>query len=250
MGHTVGQVATLAGVTVRTLHHYDEIGLLSPSGRSAAGYRTYSAADLERLQQVLCYRGLGFPLREIERMLDEPGGDALSRLRYQHALLARQIGRLQRMLGALEKEMEAYQMGINLTPQERLEVFGGFDPQEYEQEAADRWGDTDAYRQSQRRASSCTKDDWAAITAEGAAIEAGFAEALRAGAAPDGEVAMDLAERHRQHISRWFYDCGHDMHRGLAEMYVSDERFRAHYEEIAAGLAQYVRDAIVAAAER
>src|SRR5258708_12262498 len=157
-------------------------------GGSGAGYRATGARDPERLQQVLSYRGLGFPLREIERMLDEPGGDALSRLRYQHALLARQIGRLQRMLGALEKEMEAYQMGINLTPQERLEVFGGFDPQEYEQEAADRWGDTDAYRQSQRRASSCTKDDWAAIPAEGAPTNPRRPEPPPARAAPPPRV--------------------------------------------------------------
>jgi DNA-binding transcriptional MerR regulator len=250
MGYTVGQVAVLAGITVRTLHHYDEISLVSPSGRTPAGYRTYSEPDLDRLRQVLFYRRMGLPLAEIAGLLDDPGRDALSRLRGQHAALTRRIAQLQHMLAALEKEMEASQMGIELTPQERFELYGRFDPGEYEQEAEQRWGETDAYRESRRRTTSYSKEDWAAIKAETNAIESDFAAAFQAGSAADSAAARAVAERHQSHISRWFYDCGHQAHRGLAEMYVADERFRAHYEDVAPGLAQYVRDAIVANADR
>jgi hypothetical protein len=154
------------------------------------------------------------------------------------------------MVAAVEKELEAYQMGIQLTPEERFEVFGENDPAQYDAEAEQRWGETDAYKESQRRASSYTKEDWLRIKAEGADVERRFAEALRSGVAADSEQAMDVAEEHRQHISRWFYDCPPEMHAGLGRMYVEDERFTAHYEQIAPGLAQYVSTAVQANAAR
>ena len=141
-------------------------------------------------------------------------------------------------------------MGISLTPEERFEVFGDADPEQYEEEVQERWGETDAYEQSKRRTSSYSKDDWLRIKAEGADLEARFAAALRSGAAPDSAAAMDLAEEHRQQITRNFYDCPPEMHAGLGRMYVEDERFTAHYEEIAPGLAQYVSTAVQANAAR
>ena len=246
----VGEVAALAGVTVRTLHHYDRIGLLSPSGRTAAGYRRYSPADLDRLHQVLVYRELGFPLEEIATLLDDPAADPLAHLRRQLALLRDRLDRTRAMVAAVEKEMEARTMGISLTPEERFEVFGDQDPKQYEAEVEERWGETDAYQESRRRTSSYTKDDWLRIKAEGAEVERRFAEALRAGVAADSEQAMEVAEEHRQHISRWFYDCPPEMHAGLGRMYVEDERFTAHYEEIAPGLAEYVSTAVQANAAR
>src|SRR5215470_15345685 len=97
VGHTVGAVAKLAGITVRTLHLYDEIGLLSPSDRSATGYRRYDNADLERLQQIMFYRELGFPLEEIAEIIDDPAADPASHLRRQHELVSERIGRLRKM---------------------------------------------------------------------------------------------------------------------------------------------------------
>jgi DNA-binding transcriptional MerR regulator len=246
----VGEVAALAGVTVRTLHHYDRIGLLSPSERTPAGYRRYTPSDLDRLHQVLVYRELGFPLEEIATLLDDPGADPVAHLRRQLALLRDRLDRTRAMVAAVEKEMEARTMGISLTPEERFEVFGDNDPSQYDAEVEERWGETDAYRESRRRTSSYTKDDWLRIKAEGADVERRFAEAMRAGAAPDSAQAMDLAEEHRQHISRWFYDCPPEMHAGLGRMYVEDERFTAHYEEVAPGLAQYVSTAVQANAAR
>ena len=114
----------------------------------------------------------------------------------------------------------------------------------WDAEARERWGDTDAYRESTRRAKKYSKEDWARIRAELEGIEAGLADALAAGDAPDGERATHLAEQARLHIDRWFYPCSRAMHVGLAEMYVADARFRAHYDDRAPGLAEYVAAAI------
>ena len=249
MSYSVGQVADLAGVTIRALHHYDEIGLLSPGGRSAAGYRIYEEPDLERLQQVLFYRELGFALEEIAAIVNDPHTDAVGHLRHQRGLLTRKIERLQKMVAAIDHEMEAREMNIKLTPEEKLEVFGNFVPEEHAEEAEQRWGGTDAYQQSQRRVSDYTKEDWLKIKAEHAEVAANLAALFRSGAAPDSEEAMAAVEAHRQHISRWYYDCSHEVHRGLGEMYVSDERFRANYDALAPGLSEFIRDAARANAE-
>ena len=245
---TVGEVAHLAGITVRTLHHYDRIGLLRPSLRTDAGYRRYADADLVRLQQVLFYRELGFPLDRIRSVMTD--GATVDHLRQQHAMLLDRIKRLERMASAVEKAMEARQMGINLTPQERLEVFGDFDPDEHAEEVQERWGQTDAYRESQRRTARYSREDWTRIRDAQQAVTLQAADLLRSGAAADSVEAMDVAEEHRQQISEWFYDCSYEMHTGLAEMYVTDPRFTATYEKVAPGLAQYFHDAILANAAR
>jgi DNA-binding transcriptional MerR regulator len=246
----VGDVAALAGITVRTLHHYDRIGLLSPSERTAAGYRRYTPADLDRLHRVLVYRELGFSLEEVATLLDDADADPAAHLRRQHRLLRDRIERTRAMVAAVEKEMEAEQMGISLTPEERFEIFGDGFSDEYQAEAEERWGDTDAWAQSQRRTAAYTKEDWLRIKAEGDDVERRFAEAMAAGVPADDARAMDVAEEHRQHIGRWFYDCPPAMHAGLGRMYVEDERFTAHYEQVAPGLAQYVSTAVQANAAR
>jgi MerR family transcriptional regulator, thiopeptide resistance regulator len=246
----VGEVARLAGITVRTLHHYDRIGLLSPSERTATGYRVYTASDLDRLHQVLVYRELGFPLEEVATLLDDASADPEAHLRRQHALLRDRLERTGAVLAALEKEMEARSMGISLTPEEKFELFGPNYSEDYEREAEERWGDTEAWAQSARRTAAYTKDDWVAIKAEADDVMTRFAAAMRAGSTADSAEAMDVAEDHRQHITRWFYDCPPGMHAGLGRMYVEDERFAANYEQVAPGLAQYVSTAVQANAAR
>lgn len=250
MGYSVGQVAGFAGVTVRTLHHYDEIGLLSPSGRSHAGHRRYDDADLDRLQRVLFYRELGFPLDEVAVLLDDPESDPREHLRRQHALLTDRIARLQQMAKAVEHAMEAKKMGINLTPEEKFEVFGEHDPEQYAQEVEQRWGDTEAYAESQRRTASYTKEDWQRIQDQAADWGRRYVALMEAGEPAEGERAMDLAEEHRLHITSSFYDCPYEMHTCLGEMYVADERFKAFYDALKPGLAEHLRDAITANAVR
>src|SRR6195952_3076252 len=192
----VGGVAALAGVTVRTLHHYDRVGLLPPPARTAAGYRQYGPADLDRLHQVLLYRELGFPLEEVATLLDAPDADPAAHLRRQHRLLRDRLERTQAMVAAVEKEMEARQMGISLTPEERFEVFGDWLPESYEAEAEQRWGETDAWAQSRGRTAAMPKEDGLRVKAEGDDVERRFAAALQSGVPADAAEAMDLAEEH------------------------------------------------------
>jgi len=250
VSYTVGQVSALAGVTIRTLHHYDRIGLLSPSGRGVAGYRIYEEPDLERLQQILFYRELEFPLEQIGAIVGDPHTDAVGHLQRQRGLLNDKSERLRAMVAAIDRELEARAMNIKLTPEERLEIFGAFVPEAHAAEVEQRWGGTDAYRQSQRRVSTYTKEDWRQIRAEQDEVAANLATRFTSGAAPDSQEAMAAAEAHRQHISRWYYDCTHEIHRGLGEMYVSDERFRANYDVLAPGLSEFIRDAARANADR
>ena len=123
-------------------------------------------------------------------------------------------------------------------------------PEEYAAEAEERWGETEAWAQSQRRTAALSKADWLQVAAETDDIEGRFAAALADGVPSDAAGPMDLAEEHRQHITRWFYDCPPEMHAGLGRMYVEDERFAAHYEQRAPGLAQYVSTAVQANAAR
>ncbi|MEU9483907.1 MerR family transcriptional regulator [Streptomyces decoyicus] len=250
MSYSVGQVAAFAGVTVRTLHHYDEIRLLLPGERNHAGHRRYGEDDLDRLQQILFYRELGFPLEEVAALLDDPDADPQEHLRRQHDLLTGRIGRLQEMAAAVEHAMEARRMKVRLTPEEKFEVFGDFDPDAYAAEAEERWGGTDAYKESQRRAAAYTKDDWKRLTAEFDALHRAMADLLAQGVPADSEAAMDVAEEHRRFISGAHYDCTYEAHSGLGEMYVTDERFTATYEAIRPGLAVYMRDAMLANAVR
>jgi MerR family transcriptional regulator, thiopeptide resistance regulator len=248
-GYTVGEVARAAGVSVRTLHHYDRIGLLRPSARTGAGYRSYAEADLQRLQQVLAYRDLGFGLDQIAALLDG-GHEPVELLRRQRELVLQRIEHLTQLLATLDLTMEARTMGIDLTPQDLLEVFGEQDPTQYADEAEQRWGDTDAWRQSHARTARYGKDEWRQIKAEGEAVNARLAALLAAGEPVDGAEAMAAAQAHRQHIERWFYDLTPEFHVGLGEMYIADPRFTATYEAVAPGLARYVRDSIVANAAR
>jgi hypothetical protein len=154
------------------------------------------------------------------------------------------------MVEAVEKEMEARAMGISLTPEERFEVFGENDPAQYDAEVEERWGETDAYAQSKRKTAAYTKDDWVRIKAEQEEIGTRWVTVMLSGAAPAATEAVDGAAAHRQSITATFNDCPPEMHAGLGRMYVEDERFTAHYEQRAPGLAQYVSTAVQANAAR
>ena len=243
---TVSEVAELAHVTVRTLHHYDEFGLLAPSERSEAGYRLYSYDDLARLQEILIWRHLGFSLAEIKSLLDDAEYDRISALERQRELVEREIDRLGAVAAAVDAALAAHRNG---TPFEETSMFDGFEPTEYEDEARERWGHTEAYQESTRRVRGYGEAEWLQIRRESEGIVRELLGAMRAGEPADGSAVVALAERHRQHISRWFYPCSRQMHRGLGEMYIADDRFARTYEREAEGLAAYLHDAIVANAD-
>ena len=201
---TVGQVAERFGVTVRTLHHYDEIGLLSPSVRSPAGYRLYTEEDLTRLQHVVVYRRLGFALEDVAMLLDHPEG-AVEHLRRQRTAVLQRLGEMRDLVTAIDRALEREMSNQPATPDEMKELFGeGF--HDAQAEAEERWGETDAWRQSQERTKGYTKADWEAVKAESDRTHQAFTDAMDAGEPPTSEAAMDAAELHRASMQR-FYDC-------------------------------------------
>lgn len=266
---TVGEVAALTGVTVRTLHHYDAIGLVRPAARSAAGYRLYGPDDVARLQEVVAYRRLGFGLEDIP----DASADRRAALVRQRELVAARIDELTRLGRALdaalgrpgdEREEDTMQNedtprrpgtrpDLDLTDAELRELFGDEYAEEfdgYQAEAEQRWGETDAWAESARRTKRYSKQDWERIKADQEAATGLAAAALRAGEPASSVAAMDAAEAARAHITRWFYEVSPAMHRGLGDMYAADPRFAKTYDDVEPGLAAYLRDAIHANADR
>jgi DNA-binding transcriptional MerR regulator len=247
---TVGQVAEQLDVTVRTLHHYDEIGLVVPSERSRAGYRLYDGGDITRLQHVVVYRRLGFALEEIALLLDDPSADVGEHLRRQRTAVMSRLDEMSDLVTAIDRALEKEMSGIKLTKEEQKELFGDNFSEDYADEAEQRWGGTDRWKQSQKRTSQYTKADWVQITTESDAVNNAFVAAMDAGLPATSEEAMDAAEAGRLHIHTWYYDITPDFYRNLGDMYLADPRWTKTYEDIKPGLTQYLRDAIHANADR
>jgi len=256
---TVSEVARMARVTVRTLHHYDDLGLLEPAERSDAGYRLYGRPELERLQEILLYRAAEVPLEEIGALLEADRTARARALQAHRARLERKREHLDELLRTVDRTL------LTLTGEETMtedEMFEGFEeladaPEEvrkhhrtHASETHRRWGETDAWAEAGRRTRSYGTEKWNRITREAEALEARMAALLEGGSPADGPEAMDGAEAMRLHIDRWYYPCGPRMHAGLAEMYEGDPRFRARYDDRVEGLADFVAAAIRANAER
>jgi MerR family transcriptional regulator, thiopeptide resistance regulator len=246
---TVGEVARLAHVSVRTLHHYDRLGLLTPSRRSEAGYRLYSEYDLGRLQQILLYKELGFGLGEIAELMRSPDFDRVAALERQRDQLATRQERLRAVAALVDATLATLKGEREMTHEELFEAFGDFDPAAHEDEARERWGDTKAYAESRRRTKAYTKDDWLRYRSEADELNEALAALMAQGVPPGDPRAVEAAERHRLLIDRWFYPCSPQMHAALGEMYVADQRFAATFDKVRPGLARYLRDASAAALE-
>ncbi|WP_404870329.1 MerR family transcriptional regulator [Kitasatospora griseola] len=251
---SVGQVAGFAGVTVRTLHYYDREGLLSPSERSAAGYRLYNDRDLARLQQILFYRELGFPIEEIRSILADPRATALSHLKERHRQLNEQIATLQKLVEVAEQAIEVERTGVRLSPEERFDIFGEVRwDLSYATDAQLKWADSPRQRESMERAARHSKADWRQLMAESTEWRRELIVAFEDGQPADGERAMDLAEQHRAHVERWFTPCPPEAHRLIAADYLTDPRAFAMLvppSEQLPGLARFLHVAIEANARR
>ena len=262
MGLTVSQVSRIANISVRALHHYDEIGLLVPRDRSDAGYRLYGDADLARLQQILFFRALELPLAEIARIMTDPAFDVAAALRYQREMLIEKVARSHALIQAVDAAIATIETTGKGTPamsddktsasagEALFEAWKDFKQEDYEAETEQRWGDTEAFKESKRRTARYTKQDWELIKREAAAVMQGLCDQMTAGTAPDAAPAMDAAEAHRAHITRWFYACSPAIHRGLGELYVNDPRFTANLDKLRPGLSAYARAAFAANADR
>jgi DNA-binding transcriptional MerR regulator len=243
---TVGPAARLVGTTVRALHHYDQIGLVTPGGRTAAGYRVYTESDLDRLREVLVWRELGFGLDAVPALLRGERADRLALLLEQVDAVAARIDRLQQVRAALEEEVRAVSSGLRLTQQDKRELFGDEwteHEDEWAAESEQRWGDSDAYRESAARTARYTRADWEQVKAEMGEVQERFLALLRAGAPADGEEAVAVAEQARQVNGRWFYEMSGEVQVGLGRTFVDDPRFAAQYEQQAEGLAAFVSTA-------
>ncbi|GAA5504505.1 HTH-type transcriptional activator TipA [Deinococcus xinjiangensis] len=246
---TVGEVAELSRVSIRTLHHYDDLGLLKPSERSEANYRLYTAGDLEQLYRILTWRELGFPLGEIGRLLGADAAEQRRALELRSALLGEQLRQTERQLRAVTSLLQPSRLGEgawNVNKEELKEIFEGFDHSEYEAEVQERWGDTAAYRQSEERTRNYTKADWEQLKAEADALNARYLALLDAGIPADSPQAAAVAEAHRAHFHKWFYDCSPEMLRGVSNLWVQDPRFTKNIDKGRSGLAAYQYAAVQA----
>lgn len=242
MTYTVKAAAELAGVSVRTLHHYDHVGLLVPSSVTEAGYRLYSDRDLERLQQILFFRTLGFELKVIKDVLDRPDFDRLEALHTHRERLAIMQAQFTTLLATCDRTIAALEGELPLEPKD---MFEGFDEKQmaaYQAEAEERWGHTDAWKQSQERMKGYTKADYQALKEDMAALWQAYADVMDRG--PESPEAQACAERQFRMFNEKFYDMGPEMYRNLASMYGEDERFAANYDKVRPGLAVFVRDTI------
>ncbi len=239
---TVGQVANLIGVSIRTLHHWDQIDLVKPSARSWAGYRLYTTDDIARLHQVLVYRETGMPLAQVAQVLDDRSADTFAHLKRQRQLLVDRISHLTRMLRAVDTMMEKDTMGNKLTPQQRAEIMGDQWDLSWDIEAEERWGNTEDWKVSAERMANQTPEEFKADKERIEAIERKLAAAMAEGVKPGSEQANALAEEHRVAMN-WF-DVTHAKQVIMARSYVNDPRLRKHYDDVAPGLAQWLKEIV------
>lgn len=241
MTYTVKELARLSGVSVRTLHYYDEVGLLKPGRVEKNRYRQYSESDLVRLQQILFFRELDFPLKDIQRIMQAPGFDVIRALRDQKEMLQMKRRRLNGLIKTIEKTIESMSNNKPLESEELYDAFKDDDVKQYQDEVKQRWGNTDAYKQSMARVSKMTKSEMAKLKEDGIKHTQAIADAMDKGIShPD--VQKLIAKSHKG--INFFYDCSPEMFRNLGKMYVADPRFTAYYEKFRPGLAVFMRDAI------
>ena len=212
---TVHEVSQISGVSVRTLHHYDAIGLLRPTAVTEAGYRLYDDTALARLQSILLFRELAFPLKEIKRIMDDPQFDQATALEQQIRLLELQQERLSRLIDLARETMKTGVTHMDFT------AFDNSKLEQYAAEVKERWGNTDAYQESAQRPAAEQKDAAAGLMAQFARMGR-----LRTGD-PAGQEAQDAVRELQQFITKHFYTCTPEILSGLGQMYTADDRFRA-----------------------
>ncbi|HWI52652.1 MAG TPA: MerR family transcriptional regulator [Symbiobacteriaceae bacterium] len=245
MAYTVKAVAELAGISIRTLHHYDEIGLLKPAQTSASGYRLYTDADLERLQQVLFFKELDFGLTEIREIVDSPDFDRKRALLQHKELLLQRQERISKLIASVNQTLDSIERGIQM---DEKDMFGGFDHSKYEKEAEERWGHSNEFKESARRTKKYTKADWAQIQKESGEVYQGLVSVM--GRDPHDPEVQEWVRRHHEQINKWFYQCSLEIYRNLGIMYVEDPRFTENIDKYAPGLSVFLRDAMAAYCDR
>lgn len=236
----IKEFAELTGVSVRTLHYYDELGLLKPSFVDEQnGYRFYDEASLERMQEILFYRELDFPLKSIAEILASPNYDKQKALAEQKRLLTLKKDRLERLIAALE-QAEKGEITMSAFDNSEYET----SRQQYEDEAKQRWGNTDAYKESQAKTAGCSKEKWNDVLDGMNGVFAEFAESKKCGESADNGTAQLLVKKLQDYITENFYHCTDDILAGLGQIYVCDERFKSNIDRHGEGTAEFVSETI------
>lgn len=236
----IKEFAALVGVSVRTLHYYDEIGLLAPASvDTQSGYRYYDDASLARMQEILFYRELDFPLKEIAALLASPNYDKTQALAAQKELLILKRNRLDRLIAAIDSAEKGV-IDMNAFDNSAFEA----KRDAYAAEAKERWSASDAWQEHEMKTKNYTGEKWQTLSAEMAGIFADFAAAMTQGLAPESNDAQALVKRLQDHISANYYTCTNEILAGLGQMYTADARFRASIDRHTVGTADYVSKAI------
>ena len=238
----IKEFAEFTGVSVRTLHYYDEIGLLTPAfvDRST-GYRFYDEQSLLRMQEILFYRELDFSLKSIGEILSAPNYDKTEALKEQKHLLILKKERLERLISAIDGAVK----GENV-----MKAFDNSEFEKYKAEAKEKWGKTDAYKEHAQRTKNYSKQKWNDIAAGMDHIMAEFALCMGKDESPDSTEAQNLVKMLQNHITENYYLCTNEILAGLGQMYIADERFRNNIDKHADGTASFISEAIEAYCNR
>lgn len=241
--YMINEVSKITGVSVRMLHHYDKIELLVPSKRTESNYRMYNDEDISRLYQILIFKELEFPLQKIKLILDDKNFDKEEALKVQRKLIFEKKKRLDKIIDSIDETIE------NLGGTMSNKNFKAFDyeeiknhQEEYKDETEKRYGNSEAYKKSQEKTSNYSKNDWENIMGEASSIYEELAKLMDK--SPKDERVQELVEKWRNHINNNFYDCKIEIFRGLALMYVADERFTKNIDRYGEGLAQFLGEAM------
>ena len=232
----IKEFADSTGVSVRTLHYYDEIGLLRPAYVDrATGYRFYDENSLLRMQEILFYRELDFSLKSIGEILSSPNYDKNKALNEQKQLLTLKKERLERLISAIDGAVK----GENV-----MTAFDNKEFEKYKAEAKEKWGQTQAYQQHTQKTKDYSKQKWNDLAAGMDQIMGEFALCLRSGETPDSIQAQNLVKKLQDHITQNYYQCTNQILAGLGQMYVADERFKNNIDQHGDGTAAFVSEAI------
>jgi DNA-binding transcriptional MerR regulator len=232
----IKEFADFTGVSVRTLHYYDEIGLLRPAfvDRST-GYRFYDENSLLRMQEILFYRELDFSLKSIGEILSSPNYDKSKALNEQKQLLILKKERLERLISAIDGAVK----GENV-----MKAFDNSEFEKYQAEAREKWGKTEAYKEHGERTKNYSKQKWNSLAEGMDLIMAEFARCMTRGETPDSAEAQDLVKTLQDHITGNYYHCTKEILAGLGQMYVADERFKSNIDRHGSGTASFICEAI------
>lgn len=236
---TVNEVSKLTGISVRTLHYYDEIGLLLPAELTESGYRLYDKGNLLKLEQILFLKEMGFELKQIKVILEDPHYDMQKALRKQREILRLKSERLHAIMTLIDEKLEGDEY-MNFKAFDMKEIERA--QEKFKEEVEERWGQTDAYKENARRTSGYKKEDWQNIMASMNDIFKALA--CHMGEDVSCKEVQDLIEAWRAHITKYFYECTPEILSGLGDMYVMDERFTNNINQYGEGLAQFMDDAI------